>query len=123
MVGKFNFAVVDLDRSKSYPQNFVCVLPLRVTGFDNAFGAVFGEKSVEQAELLLRASLKTEDDSDVRTEIKRRLKLFEEKSVSCVDCARLFKPQARRGFRQRLCERCLKERSKGSIPLAVVAAK
>ncbi len=123
MPGKFNFAVVDLDRSRSYPQNFVCVLPLRVAGFENAFGSFFGEKSVEQAESLLKASLKAEDDSQVKAEIKRRLKLLEEKPVNCVGCAGRFKPQARRGFKQRLCEKCLRQRSKSSVPFPVVAAK
>jgi hypothetical protein len=29
---RFRFAVVDLDRAKDYPLNFVCMLPLREEG-------------------------------------------------------------------------------------------
>lgn len=78
---RFCFAVIDLSKSKSYPSNYVCVLPLqpRKSNNENSFEKVFGEKSVEQAKMLLTGALKTVDDSEVRVEIERRLKLLEPK--------------------------------------------
>ena len=85
-VGKrFRFAVVDLDKRKNYPLNFVCMLPtqLKPTGKGlNIFVKVFGDKSMEQARALLTGALETESDSEVKTEIERRLKLLEAKPTS-----------------------------------------
>ena len=56
-VGKrFRFAVVDLDRGKDYPVNFVCLLPsqLKPEGNDSSvFRRVFGEESLLVAKRLL----------------------------------------------------------------------
>ena len=82
----FRFAVVDFCRSKSFPQNFVCMLPVQlgVSKSDSVFLQVFKDKSLEQAKVLLRGVLKTEDDFEVKTEIERRLGLLEPKVVSQV---------------------------------------
>jgi len=77
--GRFRFAVVDLDKGKNYPLNFVCMLPMKI-GADgksrSVFQQIFGDKSVEQAKALLTGALETESDSEVKSEIERRLKLL-----------------------------------------------
>lgn len=74
------FAVVDLDKAKSYPSNFVCLLPTRIsTKAEKAgsFSGIFGDKSCEVAKKLLIDALKSENDNNVRVEIERRLKLLQ----------------------------------------------
>jgi hypothetical protein len=111
---RFCFAVIDLRKSKSYPSNFVCMLPmqLRTSKNENGFGRVFGENSVEQAKALLTAALKTVDDSEVRVEIERRLKLLESKQqkINCSGCGKLFQPRHLRRFKNNFCEECIKKK-------------
>ena len=107
----FSFAVVDLDRSKSYPQNFVCMLPLHVKEGKvlRIFEKVFGDKSVKQAKKLLVTALKSENDSHVKAEIERRLKLLNPKPVSlteCRYCGRLFNPGKTRRVNRKFCPEC-----------------
>ena len=80
----FRFVVVDFSKSKSYPQNFVCVLPvnLGVGKSDSVFLHVFKDKSFEQAKALLKAAWEREDDSEVKAEIERRLWVLEPKTVN-----------------------------------------
>ncbi len=86
----FRFAVINSNKSKSYPQNFVCMLPanLGTVKTDSVFVQVFKENSLEQAKALLIAALKKETDSEVKTEIKRRLMLLEPKEVNQVKIQR-----------------------------------
>ncbi len=80
---------------------------------ETGFGRVFGENSVEQAKLLLTAALKTVDDSEVRVEIERRLRLLESKQVNqikCSGCGKLFQPRRKRRFKNNFCEECMKKR-------------
>jgi hypothetical protein len=82
---RFRFAVVDLDKGKDYPLNFVCMLPMKIDGggkSPSVFLQIFGDKSVEQARALLTGALETESDSEVKAEIERRLKLLEAKPIS-----------------------------------------
>ena len=82
---RFRFAVVDLDKGKNYPLNFVCMLPtnININGkSQSVFLQIFGDKSLEQAKTLLTEALETESDSEVKAEISRRLKLLEAKSSS-----------------------------------------
>jgi len=82
---RFRFAVVDLDKGKNYPLNFVCMLPTKIEAAgksQSVFLQIFGDKSVEQARVLLTGALETESDSEVKTEIERRLKLLEVKPIS-----------------------------------------
>ena len=75
---RFRFAVVDLDKGKNYPLNFVCMLPMKIDAdgkSQSVFLQIFGDKSVEQARALLTGALETESDSEVKAEIERRLKL------------------------------------------------
>jgi hypothetical protein len=94
-VGKrFRFAVVDLDRAKDFPLNFVCMLPLRVSLDERKaciFSGVFGDRSLEMAKKLLVDALKVEADSDVKAEIGRRLKLLEPDSLIKEDMCVLWK--------------------------------
>ena len=82
---RFRFAVVDLDKGKNYPLNFVCMLPMKIEAAgksQSVFLQIFGDESVEQARVLLTGALETESDSEVKTEIERRLKLLEVKPIS-----------------------------------------
>src|SRR3989337_3379414 len=113
---RFRFAVVDLDKSNSYPSNFVCMLPTHINDKGknpNIFFQVFGERSVEQARALLGKALETEDDSEVKTEIERRLILLESKPVSqikCSGCGKLFHPRRVRRYQHNFCEECMKKK-------------
>ncbi len=73
------FAVVDSDTNKSYPSNFICMLPQHVSAADDdssVFARTFGTARVELAKKLLNSALETEDDSDIKAEIRERLKLL-----------------------------------------------
>ncbi len=72
---RIRFAVVDLDKSDHYPENFVCMLP----SFDGAgwrggpFERFFVDKHLDMAKSLLTDALREETDSEVCAEIERRL--------------------------------------------------
>jgi len=82
---RIHFAVIDLDKSDHYPENFVCGLPalkdslLRRTA-EYPFLQFFGNRSSDLARQLLTDALREETDSEVKTEIERRLKLLEIKT-------------------------------------------
>ena len=113
---RFRFAVVDLDKSKSYPSNFVCNLPMQISGKGKtqcSFLQVFGGKSLEQARALLTGALETEDDFEVKAEITRRLSLLEPKPISqvkCSSCGNLFQPRPVKRFKQKFCQECVKKK-------------
>ena len=110
----FRFAVLDFSKSKSYPQNFVCVLPVNLTAkSDSAFVRVFKDKSLEQAKTLLKAAWEREDDSEIKAEIERRLLLLEPKGINqvkCSGCGKLFQPKRIRKFKNNYCKECMKKR-------------
>ena len=90
---KIGFAVVDLNKSDRYPMNFLCGLPsVRGSVLKNAsrypFFLFFGKRSFEVAETLLADALKNESDPEVKTEIKRRLKLLGTESRSSLASVR-----------------------------------
>jgi hypothetical protein len=73
------FAVVDSDIEKTYPSNFICMLPQHVSVADedsSVFARTFKDTRVELAKQLLTSALESEDDSDVKAEIKERLKML-----------------------------------------------
>ena len=114
-VGKrFRFAVVDLDKSKSYPSNFICMLPTNMSDKGKSksiFLQVFGDKSLEQARALLTGALKTEEEAEVKAEVEKRLKTLEPEPVSqinCSGCGKLFQPRRIRRFKKNFCEECFK---------------
>jgi hypothetical protein len=112
---EFRFAVVDFGRSRSYPQNFVCMLPLQLCAgrVNSAFLNLFKDKSLEQAKALLKAAWEQEEDSEIKVEIQRRLKLLEPKGVNplkCSSCGNNFQPRRKRRFKNNYCEECMKKK-------------
>jgi hypothetical protein len=103
------FAVVDLDKSKEYPSNFVCMLPKQFSGKNkqsNVFARVFGNDSLGLAMRLLNEALETEDDSEIKGEIEKRLKLLEPTpivQVKCRVCGNFFSPTR---YKQKTCREC-----------------
>ena len=112
---RFRFAVVDFSKSKSYPQNFVCMLPVQLGAgkSDCFFLHVFKDKSLEQAKALLKAALEREDNSEVKAEIERRLMLLDPKGlnqIKCSGCGKLFQSRRIRRLKNNFCEECIKKK-------------
>ena len=111
------FAVVDLNKSKSYPENFVSILPMRIDSDEklpNAFTKFFGNESVATAQRLLTDALKTEDDSEIKAEITRRLNLLDPNPlvyIKCRVCKKFFQTKKKRVFKLKICPECLKKHS------------
>jgi hypothetical protein len=79
---RVQLVVVDLDRSKRYPLNFVCVLPRYFRILEkrsSKFAKLFGEKSHSMAKKLLVDAWHSEDDPEIRTIIKKRIKDIDSK--------------------------------------------
>jgi hypothetical protein len=108
------FAVVDLNKSKIYPFNFVSMLPMRIDSdgkMPSAFAKFFGKRSLEIARGLLTESLKKEDSSEIKAEIERRLYLLEPNPVihiKCRVCKKFFQTQKERAHKQKICPECMK---------------
>ena len=69
--------VVDLDKSKRYPLNFVCVLPryLRLLEKRSSnFAKIFGEKSLCVAKKLLVEARHREEDPQIQKVITKRIR-------------------------------------------------
>ena len=80
---------------------------------DSAFLKLFGDRSLDQAKALLKAAKDKEDDSEIKAEIERRLKLLEPKEVNqikCSRCGKLFQPRGKRKFKNSFCQECMKKR-------------
>ena len=109
------FAVIDLNKSGTYPANFVCMLPKELksrSGTLCTFMRTFGDEALQVAKKLLTEAMKREDDADVKKEIVRRLKTFEPKPVvhaDCVVCGRRFQPRNYGQYLQRVCQTCKQE--------------
>jgi hypothetical protein len=74
--------VVDLDKGKRYPLNFVCVLPRYFRLLEKRssnFAKIFGEKSLCQAKKLLVEAKHAEEDPEIKTAINKRLKDIDSK--------------------------------------------
>ena len=113
---RFRFAVVDLDKAKDYPLNFVCMLPMQLSPKGNGvnvFAKVFGDKSLGVAKELLLGALETESDSEVKAEIERRLKLLAPKQVvqiACSGCGKPFQPKRIKRFKNNFCPECMEKK-------------
>jgi hypothetical protein len=91
------------------------MLPLQFGAgkLDSAFLKVFKDKSLEQAKILLKDAWEQEDDSEVKAEIERRLKLLEPKGVNpikCSSCGKDFQPRRKRRFKNNFCEECMQKK-------------
>ena len=112
----FRFTVVNPDKAKTYPMNFVCILPMRLNSKvekRTEFEKLFGNESLQEAKKLLTEALKSQEDKDLRREIERRLSLLEPKPASektCAGCGKRFQVKQKRWFKQKLCEDCIKKR-------------
>ncbi len=113
----YRFVVIDYNKSKSFPANFVCMLPIKIVNGKGKAGSVFrelfGDKSLDLAVGLLNDALKHESDVAVKIEIERRLKLIDPKQVNvvkCSQCKKIFLPRRIRKYKQNLCDDCLKAR-------------
>ena len=108
------FAVVDLNKSKDYPANFVSILPMRIDSdgkLPSVFTKFFGNKSLKIARGLLTEALKTEHDSEIKAEIARRLNLLEPNPlihIKCRVCKKFFQTQKERASNQKICPECMK---------------
>jgi hypothetical protein len=106
---RMRFAVIDLNKSEDYPENFVSMLPMRINS-DNVFTKFFGNKSLETARRLLTKSLKKEHRAEIKAEIERRLNLLEPNTVidiRCHVCKKFFQTQ-KEARKQKICPKCLK---------------
>ncbi|MCW4007038.1 MAG: hypothetical protein NWF04_10695 [Candidatus Bathyarchaeota archaeon] len=108
------FTVVDLDKAKTYPANFVCMLPkLDSTGKSaSVFSELFGEDRVKIAKTLLTKALSEEDSPEIKAEIEKRLKALEPKvlEVPCKICGQMFKPKKFGRYQQKICQTCRAKR-------------
>jgi hypothetical protein len=108
------FAVVDLDKSKSYPENFVSMLPMRIDSdgkIPSAFTKLFGNKSLKIAIELLTVSLKKQDNYGIKAEIERRLHLLEPNPlihIKCRACKKFFQTPKEKARNQKICPECRK---------------
>jgi hypothetical protein len=104
------FVVVDLDKAKTYPLNYVCMLPKtldKVHKVPNRFLEIYGEERCQIAVELLAKTLRTEDDVKIREEIEKRLKALQPKQTAkCVLCGCVFVPRKFGRFFQTKCQTC-----------------
>ena len=104
------FAVVDLDKAKTYPLNYVCLLPKNLERGSkpaNKFFEIYGKESYRTAIDLLTNALKGEADVKVRDEIEKRLKALRPKpTTKCAMCGCIFEPRKFGHFMQKVCRTC-----------------
>ena len=109
---KHLFAVIDLDESKQYPQNFVSRLPMHIsakTKPSNAFEELFGNESLKMANKLLRKALESRPDSGTAEAIRERIKLLAPQlndKAQCQNCGNGIKESKRRGKPYEFCYEC-----------------
>ncbi len=81
---KLFFAIVDYDKSGTYPSNFLCQLPnfmcKRYLPNEYIFSQLFRDKEKEIAIKLLNDALKEERDPEIELAVKRRLRTLNQKS-------------------------------------------
>ena len=76
-INRIQLVVVDLDKSKHYPLNFVCIMPRYFRILErrsSKFAKLFGEKSLGMAKKLLVEAWHSEDDPEIKTAINKRIK-------------------------------------------------
>ena len=109
---QYKFAVIDKDKAKNYPENFVCLLPKSIklkAKPVNIFEKIFGNDSIETAKDLLKKALRLRPDSETKKEIRERLKNLEPKPknvAKCNVCKKDFEYKKYRYGRQKICNAC-----------------
>jgi len=81
---RVQLVVVDLDRSRHYPHNFVCVLPQYFRILEkrsSKFAKLFGAKSLLTAKRLLQEAQHQEEDPEIKAIITRRITDIDAKNV------------------------------------------
>jgi hydrogenase maturation factor HypF (carbamoyltransferase family) len=113
----YRFAVVDNSKSKRYPANFVCMLPVKVESSKekstNTFGDLFGDESADFAVQLLNKALIAENNTEIKSEIEKRLTLLLPKQVEivkCSECQRPFQKPSNRKYKHPFCTECYGKR-------------
>ena len=108
----FRFAVIDLDKSKQYPANFVCMLPKKPTINDtphNIFSKIYGKESITVAKQLITKALNSENDLEIKSALTKRLNMLKPKKppeAKCFRCGKIFSPSTNRYRKQRVCPEC-----------------
>jgi hypothetical protein len=108
---RYRFAVIDPNKPKGYPANFVCILPKKIVDPGkavSAFGKIFGDKSSEYAVELLREALAQTKDDKVRLELEKRIRILELEGprLKCRLCKKEFDEYSRIKRKRRLCKNC-----------------
>lgn len=110
------FAVTDLDISKHYPTNYVCILPRHIyptAKIPSNFVKKYENQSLEVAKKLLKKALAATDDQDIKQEIRERLKLLQPKPkniVKCIVCGKEFESRRYRYGIRKTCYGCKSKR-------------
>ena len=112
---KHLFAVIDLDKAKEYPQNFVSLLPKNInpkTKPANVFEGLFGNESVKIAKHLLERALETRPNLKTKLAIRERLKLLNsnlnDKTI-CQNCGFPLNHSKHRFRSYKFCYDCYKK--------------
>ena len=109
---KHLFAVIDLDESKQYPQNFVSMLPLHIKAIvkpSNVFEGLFGNMSLEIANRLLHKALESRPDSETTRAIRERIEMLatqENNRAQCQNCGNTIKQSKRSVKPYKFCYEC-----------------
>jgi hypothetical protein len=85
---------------------------------ENVFGKIFGDDSLRLALKLLNAALNTEQDTKVKAEIERRIRLIDPKQIGlirCSACKKSFQPLTNGPHTLRLCTKCQKRRNENAL--------
>jgi hypothetical protein len=117
---QYRFTVIDLDKSKQYPQNFVCILPKTIKEQpkpNNAFEKIFSNESKKIATHLLQKALRSRPDPETTKSIRDRLKILKPKPVlksTCQNCGKTFESNKKKYKRYVICYECYKKKYSNS---------
>ena len=106
---KHRFVVIDLDKSKHYPQNFICILPKNIQEKNkpaNIFERLFQSESKKVATELLEKALRSRPDHKIAASIRERLKTLTPKSKKVIDCRKCGKSYKSKANKK--CHFCFK---------------
>jgi RNA polymerase-binding transcription factor DksA len=112
---KHLFAVIDLDKARKYPQNFVSMLPKRIKATEkpaNVFEGLFGNESIKIARHLLEEALETRPSPKTTLAIRERLKLLDPKlnnKNKCQNCGTPISQSKHRYRPYKFCYNCYRK--------------